>query len=193
MPFTRDTAWPRGLLAIFERARARATTFEDRYYGPYDKLLNYCFGQSFKFYVAPQCPPRDGRCESADFVVSFVVCDASGKPVLLVEVKDDSWAQKAELRYRADKQMRERLSLLLDECPLPRLWGLSLLGTSPRFYCADGVSYDVFPHALDRPDQSRVLSPTFLAGEWGTDILSEKGFAAVKDVVTDILTLAGQL
>lgn len=95
--------------------------------------------------------------------------DTNDKPVLLVEVKDDSWAQKAELRYRADKQMRERYALMLDECPLPRLWGLSLMGTSMRVYCGesgDTQSFDMTPPAIPRPEPStRVLSPSFLAGE----------------------------
>jgi hypothetical protein len=64
---------------------------------------------------------------------SWSYCD--DKPVLLVEVKDDSWIERAELRYRADDQMRSRYALMLEACPFPRLRGLSLLGTSARVYC----------------------------------------------------------
>ena len=192
MPFESDNAWPTGLLAIFEHARAMKTTFERRYYGPYDKLLNYCFGDSFQFYIAPQNSTRDDSRDAAiDFIVSFIVFHRSRKPVLMVEIKDDSWAQKAELRYRADKQMRERYALMLDECPLPRLWGLSLLGTSMRVYCGDTTSFEVDPPAIPRPEPAtRVLFPTFLAGQWDLDILSQDGFAEVKEVVVDILSHA---
>jgi hypothetical protein len=162
--------------------------FENRYYGPYDKLLNYCFGDSFTFYVAPQNPPRDDSRDAADFIVFLVVFDRNDKPVLIVEVKDDSWAQKAELRYRADVQMRSRYALMLDECPIPRLWGLSLLGTSMRVYCGDTQSYMVAPEAIPRPEPStRILSPSFLADEWDLDIMSLEGFAKLKEVVGDIL------
>ncbi len=189
MPFQQDNAWPAGLLTIFDHARAKHTTFENRYYGPYDKLLNYCFGDNFKFYIAPQSPPRDDSRDAVDFIVFLVVFDvATDRPVLMAEVKDHSWAQKAELRYRADKQMRDKYALMLDECPLPRLWGLSLLGTSMRVYCGDTTSFDVTPPAIPRPEPStRILSPNFLAGEWELDILSDEGFAKMKDLVTDIL------
>ena len=103
MPFQSDHVWPAGLLTIFNHARAKRTTFENRYYGPYDKLLNYCFGESFTFYVAPQ-----NRDDSRDTVVFLVVFDNNDRPVMIVQVKDDSWAEKSELRYRADDQMRGR-------------------------------------------------------------------------------------
>jgi len=143
MPFQTDNAWPAGLLTIFEHGRARHSTFENCYHGPYNKLLNYCFGSKFTFYVAPQNPPASNSRDTVDFVVFLVVFNSDDKPVLIVEVKDDSWAQKAELHYRADNQMRDRYGLMLDDCPTPRLWSLSVLGTSVHVYCGDKASYDV--------------------------------------------------
>ena len=167
MPLDQENAWPAGLRTIFEHARSKRAPFENRYYGPYDKLLNYCFGETFNFYVAPQNPPRDDRSDAADFFVSFVVCDKDGHPVLFVEVKDDAWVRKAELRYRADKQMGDRYALLLDECPLPRLWALSILGTSMRIYSGDTASYDVSPPAIPRPEPStRIPTSSLESGIW---------------------------
>ncbi|KAG8975423.1 hypothetical protein FRC05_005753 [Tulasnella sp. 425] len=191
MPFISADGWPVGLLTIFDHARAKRTSFESRYYGPYDKLLNYCFGDDFTFYVAPQNPPRDGSRDAVDFIVFFVVFDSDDKPVMVVEVKNDGWAEKAELRYRADSQMRDKYALMLDECPNLRLWGLSLLGTSVRVYCADKESYELQPPAIPHPDPSRILLPTFLAGEWNMDILSQEGFAKMKEIVTDIMASIG--
>jgi hypothetical protein len=171
----------------FQPRTRQAHIVRNRYYGPYDKFLNYCFGESFTFYIAPQNPLRD---DSRDSVVFLVVFDSKDRPVLLVEVKDDSWAEKAKLRYCADDQIRSRYALMLDDCPLPRLWGLSLLGTSARVYCGDKATYEVQPPAIVRPGHSRVLLPTFLAGEWDMDILTEGGFAKTKEIVTDILAHA---
>jgi len=56
MPFSTDNSWPAGLLKIFEICREVNRPLENRYYGPYDKLINYCFGDSFTFFVAPQHP-----------------------------------------------------------------------------------------------------------------------------------------
>jgi len=108
MPFLEDSTWPAGLLANFERASTKRAPFENSHYGPYDKLLNYCFGESFTFYVAPQCPPRDDSRDALDFIIYLVVFDAEDRPVLLAEIKDGSWAKKASTRSRADEQMRNR-------------------------------------------------------------------------------------
>jgi hypothetical protein len=193
MSFQTDKAWPAGLLTIFEHGRARHTTFENRYYGPYNKLLSHCFGSGFYFYVAPQSPPRDDRRDTVDFIVFLVVFDSQDKPVFLLEVKDDGWAQKAELRYRADIHIRDRYALMLDECPIPRLWGLSALGTSVRVYCGGATNYQVTPTAISRPQPSYVLLPSFLAGEWDMDILSQEGFEKMKEIVNDILVQTGNV
>lgn len=94
------------------------------------------------------------------------------KPVPIVEVGDDRWAQEAGRRYRADEQMRHRYELMLDDCPTPRLWGLSVLGTSMRVYCGDKASDEVTPHPIPCPGRLHHLPPSFLAGEWDLDMLS---------------------
>jgi hypothetical protein len=55
------------------------------------------------FYIAPQNPLSVDNCDAVGFVVVLVVFDANEKPVLFVKVKDDKWAEKAELRYGADR------------------------------------------------------------------------------------------
>ncbi|KAG9042522.1 hypothetical protein FS837_010756 [Tulasnella sp. UAMH 9824] len=113
---------------------------------------------------------------------------------MIVEVKDDSWASKAELRYCADKHMRDRYSLMLEDCATPRLWGLSVFGTSMRVYCGDRGRFEVSPPVVARPEpSSRVLSPSFLFGEWSLDVLSQEGFDKIKDIVADILAETGNL
>ncbi|KAJ7025825.1 hypothetical protein C8F04DRAFT_1127218 [Mycena alexandri] len=67
MPFDTDTAWPAPLKTIFEVSRATLGTLEHRYYGPYDKLLNYCF-DGFDYFVAPRAPPRDDTTETVDLL-----------------------------------------------------------------------------------------------------------------------------
>ncbi|KIM35448.1 hypothetical protein M413DRAFT_32477 [Hebeloma cylindrosporum] len=114
------------------------------YYGPYDKLLNYCFGRGFTFYVAPQKPSASDSRDTGESTAFLVVYNVDDKPVLIVGIKDDSWAQKAELRYRTDKQKRDQYGLMLDDCPIPRLWGL----------CGDKASYYVTPQAALSPAKS---------------------------------------
>ena len=128
MPFSTDTTWPAGLVTIFNVCRQELQPLENRYYGPYNKLLTYCFGpDSFEFFVAPQSPPSEfSPRDTVGFIVFLIVFDAHRRPVLIAEIKDDAWTRKPDLRFKADDQMRQRYDFILADCPL---WGLSLLGT----------------------------------------------------------------
>jgi hypothetical protein len=104
--------------------------------------------------------------------------------VLIAEIKDDAWVSKADLHFKTDEQIRQRYdSMLFDS----RLWGLSLLGTSLRVYCRDVASGDVAPAFEDRPSPGRILPRNFLEGAWNIDILSQEGFAKMKEIVGDIV------
>ena len=187
MAFKNDTAWPEDLLALFTRQPTRMATLERRYYGPDDKLLNYCIGESFNFYVASQKSSDDERRDIFKFdSISIVVYDRADNPVLLIEVRDETWALKAELRYCAGENMRDRYAFMLDECAIPRLWGLSLLSISMRLYCVDKETYILNPLSIPRPDTSRVLPLSFLANEGDLDILSQDGFEKLKEIMNDI-------
>jgi hypothetical protein len=95
--------------------------------------------------------------------------------VLIVEIKDDAWVGRADLRLKADDQMGQRYDAMLADCPIPRLWGSSLLGTSLRVYCAEVVTGDVEPAFEDRTRPGRTLPRNFIEGAWNTDILSPVG------------------
>jgi hypothetical protein len=193
MPFSTDNSWPAGLLNIFEICRKVNSPLENRYYGPYDKLINYCFGDSFTFFVAPQHPPDNATKESIDFIVFLVVFDTLRRPVLIAEVKDDSWASNPGLRLEADEQLRRRYNIMLSDCPLPRLWGLSLLGTSVRVYCGDVAARVITPPYQARPHQDFVVPSGFLQGGWDLDILSQEGFNKMKEIVADITAATAAL
>jgi len=193
MPFTTDAAWPAGLLKIFEKCRQsrhELQPLENRYYGPYNKLLTYCFGpDTFEFFVAPQSPPSElSPPDYFEYIVFLVVFDVQRRPVLLAEIKDDAWAIRPELRFKADDQIRQRYDSMLYDCPLPRLWGLSLLGTSLRVYCGDVVTRDLGPVFESRPSPGRTLPRKFLGEAWNIDILSQEGFDKMKEVVGDIVS-----
>jgi len=133
-------------------------------------------------------PPRH-----RDFGVFLVVFDVQRRPVLLAEIKDDAWTTKSDLRFKADEQMRQRYDSMLAACRLPRLWGLSLLGTSLRVYCGDVATEEVDPAFEDRPCPGRTFPRNFLEGAWDIDILSQEGFAKMKEIVGDIVRKAGAL
>lgn len=168
MPFSTDANWPQGLLNIFNVSHKQNTAVESRYYGPYDRLFNYAVIEGFfTFFLAPQTAPdetswRDG----VNFVIFMVVLNQDRKPVLIAEIKDDRWASEPDKRQRADTHMRQRYDQMLPNCPIPRLYGLSLLGTSLRVYCGNKVTGEVTPHFVGRPNVNRILPRDFLEGQW---------------------------
>jgi hypothetical protein len=188
MPFSTDANWPQGLLNIFDISRNQNAPLESRYYGPYDRLFNYAMIEgSFTFFLAPQTAPDETSARDAvDFVVFMVILNQEQKPVLIAEIKDDKWDTKPDKRQRADTQMRQRYDQMLPTCPIPHLYGLSLLGTSLRVYCGDKATGEVTPHFVGRPNADRILPPDFLGGQWDLDILSPDGFKKMQEIVAYI-------
>ena len=188
MPFSADLNWPQGLLDIFEISRNENTSLDSRYYGPYDRLFNYAVIEgSFTFFLSRQTTPDEtSPLDVVDFVVLNVVLNREQKPVLIAQIKDDRWANKPDKRQRADAQMRQKYDQMLAKCAIPRLYGLSLLGTSLRIYCGDKNTGEVTPHYVGRPHMDRVLPPDFLEGQWDVDILSQDGLGKIQEIVAYI-------
>ncbi|KAF8902264.1 hypothetical protein CPB84DRAFT_1776347 [Gymnopilus junonius] len=107
--------------------------------------------------------------------------------LFIAPIKPDGWASRPDLRLKADKEMREQYDTLTSTCPIPRFYGLSLLGTSLRIYCGDCFTREIEPTFEDRPSYYHALPFDFLEGAWNLNILSQEGFAKMKEVVEYIL------
>ena len=105
----------------------------------------------------------------------------------MAEIKDNGWATEAEGQFKADEKMCQWYNYMLPNCCLPRLWGLSLLGTSLHVYCGGVATDEVEPALKTHPSPTRTLPPKFLEGAWNIDILSQEGFTKMKEIVGDIL------
>lgn len=186
MSFEDAESWPGAIVDRFERAvRDQFSQSESRYYGPWNVLLHYVFVlPGFRYMVAPQSPTTDGSRDAVDFI-TYLVMNPEDKPVLFVEVKDDSSATTPDLRFQADAQMRDRYKTMLARCPISCLWGISAMGPLVRIYCGDRETRDIHPAHVERPDADRILPPDFLAGEWSLDVTSPQGFNKM-EIVGDI-------
>ncbi|KIL55291.1 hypothetical protein M378DRAFT_173746 [Amanita muscaria Koide BX008] len=89
--------------------------------------------------------------------------------------------------------MRQRYDSMLRNCPLPRLWGLSLLGTSLRVYAGEVATGELEPAFVGRPSTNHILPYDFLEGGWNIDILSQEGFNKMKEIVEEIIRSAAAL
>jgi len=186
MPFSTDTSWPQGLLDIFDASRNRKEPLESRYYGPYDRLFNYAVVEgSFTLFLALQVD-EDFAPDAIDTPAFMAILNQDQKPVLIEEIRDDRCANEPFTRQMADAQIRRRYGDMLMDCPIPRLYGLSLLGTSLRVYCGDKVTGRISPAFVRRPNAHHVLPPDFLEGEWDLDILSPEGLAKMQEIVAYI-------
>jgi hypothetical protein len=81
--------------------------------------------------------------------------------------------------------MREQYNQLIFDCPIPQLYGLSLLGTSLHIYCGNKVTGNLTPDFIDHPKYS-VAPHNFLEGEWDLDILSLDGLKKMQEIVAYI-------
>lgn len=175
MPIATDTHWPERLLNMFS-SRPSSRFPVNLHFGRYNALLGYCFfNEQYDYYIAPKTPSLPGGA-------AFVVIDHDFQPVFFVDIRDGVDADSAVKRLAADKQMRAGYDLLLADCPLPRLWGLSLLGTSMRVYYGDkDIGVVNPPFQTDRSYES--VLPSDFIDDWKLNILSAEGFAQVKKIV----------
>ncbi|KAH9989213.1 hypothetical protein BJV77DRAFT_1069655 [Russula vinacea] len=189
MPFSTDTKWPQGLLDIFETHRnQKYSPLEYPYFGPYIKLLDYAIVEDdFTFLITPQTTYHEGSPEDyvpGPFATFLVVMNQEHKPVLFAEI---GCANDAYGRQNADAQMRWRFYQLLEQYPIPRLYGLSLLGTSLCVYCTDKASGIITPDYVHDPGVD-ALPSNFLQGQWNLDILSPDGLTKMQEIIGYIKT-----
>ena len=188
MPFSTDANWLQGLLDIFNISHNQVMAFESCYYGPYNRLFNYVVIEgSFTFFLALQTVPNETfLCDAVDFVVFMVVLNWQQKPVLIAEIKDDRWVNKPDKHQRADTLVHQCYDQMLSNCPIPHLYGLSLLGTSLHVYCGNKATGEVTPHFVSHPNANWILPPDFLEGQWDVDILSVDGLRKMQEIVAYI-------
>ena len=114
-----------------------------------------------------------------------------GHRLLIVEIKDDSWVNSGSLHLRADEQICLRFDQMLQNCPLPVLYGISFLGTSMHIYSGNVATGNIILELIDDPDEDRIVPPKLLEGRWNIDVLSEVGAMRIQEVIEHIVHMNG--
>ncbi|KAJ7072899.1 hypothetical protein C8F01DRAFT_265070, partial [Mycena amicta] len=114
-------------------------------------------------------------------LVVYDVAQLPVRPVLFIQIKpgeEDDPFPGPSTRQEADQQMRQcyKPEGLLHECPIPRLYGVSFVGTDMRVYCDDKASKTVTPSVVE-VDSNFILPNDYLEDQWSVDIMSAQGFS----------------
>jgi hypothetical protein len=118
--------WPEIFLKQFTLVPT-GTADESEYYGPFNSLLSFLFPVDEDFQVSPQYkgPAHPG---SIDFTAIYIV-NLNKHPVFFVEIKPRGQLEDIATRGAADDQMRDISRRLIGGLAIPRLFGISAMGS----------------------------------------------------------------
>ncbi|KAJ7933487.1 hypothetical protein B0H13DRAFT_1953004 [Mycena leptocephala] len=171
----------------------RTTSDESQWYGPVNTLLGYLFPPQ-EYEVAPQYkgPVYPG---SVDFTTLYIVRSARGNtkhPICFIEIKPAGHLRELAARGAADRQMRERFEHLVEGLIIPKLIGLSAIGSRFAVYEYDKASQELTPPEIAR--DLRIVNDTAPAARWAHDFLDAGvGEAKLLEVVQSIRDMCDAL
>ena len=163
-----------------------------RFYGAWTTLLHEAFQHmGLPFFVRPkQADVPDDLKRIPGQSVDLIVCDAEGRPVLVVIVQDVLLLKFPRKREEADVVARARLGGMdgMYDAPksLPRFYGLCAFGQRCRIYETDVQTGRITPGFVHRQDPEGAIPVDFLDGAFNVDVLSASGFESIRRVVEDI-------
>ena len=174
--------WPEFITLQFELVN-KFTTEERDYYGPFNALLNQLFPASEYYQIAPQFKRVAG---SINFTIIYLIARRK-VPVLFIELK-------THVAYDTDSddQMRDRvLDFTAGSIPIPKLYGLSALGTRFCVYEYTVANRSLTPtRIVPHPELATDTAPK---ETWNLDILEPQGEARLKEVVGHIRAMVADL
>jgi len=173
--------WPSYIKRSFDLVN-QTTTNEWEYYGPYNSLLNHLFPPSDDFEVCPyyKGPALPG---SIDFTTIYVV-RWNKTPIFFIEIKPYPDLDHISPRKAADSQMRSRVVELSDVIAIPKLYGISALGTRLSVYEFTRGTRELTPHAI--PDNPNKLTDVAPKAWWKYGLFEEEGEAKVREIVAEV-------
>jgi len=138
----------------------------------YSGLLYSCFGdtknEKLKFTIRPGLRVRGEYYP--DFLLSFIVSDWTPRlrPFFFLDLWDGNHEYTEEMLKAVDAKVRVHFEQVFEECPLPKLHGMCVIGRNIRLYSGKkGGEISTKPDAL----------------KWGVDVMSDEGLALMNEVV----------
>lgn len=181
--------WDQYTLRQFESAVPLGEHDESRYYGPYNTLLRDLFPKEEGYMIVPQYK-RSVQLRSIDFTTIFLVQQGES-PVFFVEIKPAGHIHRASARAAADKEMREKVNDLIDSINIPKLCGVSAIGTKVCFYEYTKDTGQLEPERI--ADSNMFVVDTAPRDRWCVDILTAEGEQELRDVIGDVKRMCEQV
>jgi hypothetical protein len=168
----------------------RETSDESQWYGPVNTLLWHLFPPK-QYEVVPQ---YEGQPYSSSVDALFVIRSTrtlAKPPIFFVNIKPGSQIS-LPCRRAADLEMRKTFGYLCDDIAIPKMFGLSLIGSQFAVYEFDKASRKLTPRPITR--DSRILNDTAPISRWAHDFLDAgEGEAKFLEVVQSVKTLCDVL
>ncbi|KAF8577732.1 hypothetical protein K439DRAFT_1364059, partial [Ramaria rubella] len=106
-------------------------------------------------------------------------------PMMFVEIKPGWHRHNDGYRLAADTQMCECYWILKDMTDIPRLYGLSALGTGITLYKFNRKTGQFTP-PLCRVDPDNDMEPVILGNRYNLDVLSKAGEWELHKIIKDV-------
>ena len=200
--------WPSQITSAFAAVEGGndIVVHNNRYHGPYNKLLYTLFPADSDFIVSSNYVDIPGNNDSdADFFISFEIT-LHQHPVLILEVKSSQQLLFPSRREAANRQIRQHLvdlsesgvcccklcshGLTGDFLPsghatLPILYGISAMGTKLCFYEFERALKHMSPHCTPNDLDAEFI--TVPEERWNCDVLEADGEQQLRALVTQII------
>ncbi|KAI9438447.1 hypothetical protein BJY52DRAFT_547743 [Lactarius psammicola] len=179
--------WSETILEQFQFVD-RSTMDENEYYGPYNTLLTDLFPPVEHFQVAPQIM-APSIPDSVDSTVIYIVTKRK-VPVFFIEIRPYFHLQRPGLRRSSDKHMRRTFrDLVLGILPIPKLYGVSAMGTCLSIYECTKATGVLLPPAIT-PDPKFIDVDVYPQERWNYDLLEASGEEKLREIVAEVKAMA---
>lgn len=184
--------WNKNILAHFQTAIPGGDQDESKYYGPYNSVLQTIFPVDDGFMISPQYRyiVEPGRAGITNFPIFFIV-EKREHPVFFLEVTAASHMDVNSARSAADEQMRQRVKDLHTKIIIPKLYGVSAIGTKIALYEYTKDTNRLEPSRI--ADDDTFVVDTAPTARWGSDVLTDAGEQLFRHVSENVKRMCNQL
>jgi len=167
---------------------------EKLWYTAYNVLLYTTFMIDENYAVGSQTQPINSNKASDYAVEYFVNDDATGLPVLLLEIKPERSVNYISKREEADMQARSRFEQVMNENQeVQNLVVISAIGTQCCVYSGSRTLQGISIYPPENHRDPRRVNDTVPLEWWNIDILTPQGRDALDVVFSRVKTIRPRL